>query len=187
MFGLVGDQPGKSVEFFVDRAWSGGSTAAGPGQGRDTGDFEKRTVPTVSVDGVLASNGTSPAPSTVVFKIDVEGFEARVLAGMKETIARSTDLLGLIEFDAAMLARAGEDVEAYWRFLHDTFHVHAFLRSDELIDVRGWPMERLRPHFKRDHFHTDLLLVRSDAGSPVWRFVEAWPIASPKAADGVSG
>ena len=176
VWGLVGDHPGKSVEFFVDRAWSGGSTAAGPGQGRDARDFEKRTVPTVSVDATLAQADTNP--NTVVFKIDVEGYEARVLAGMKETIARATSMLGLIEFDAAMLARAGENVEDYWRFLQETFHVHAFLRNDDLIDVRGWPMDKLRPHFKADHFHTDLLLVMSPPGSAVWKFVEAWPVVA---------
>ncbi len=181
VFGLVGDQPGKSVEFFVDRAWSGGSTAAGPGQGRDIRDFEKRSVPTVSVDSVLAStDGRDAHPTCVVFKIDVEGYEARVLAGMKETIARTPDLLGLIEFDAAMLSRAGESVEEYWRFLQDTFHIHAFLRNDDLIDVRGWPVEQLRPFFKPDHFHTDLLLVKSAAGSAVWRYLETWPRKEPR-------
>lgn len=62
------------------------------------------------VDNILASLGTGEVN---LIKIDVQGYEAYVLAGMRETIAQSHNLVLLSEFWPDGLRRAGSDPAAY--------------------------------------------------------------------------
>ena len=59
-----------------------------------------------TVDSVLQSLGVD---TVHLIKIDVQGFEGHVLAGMKATLSRSPDLTLLMEFWPWGLAKAGSD------------------------------------------------------------------------------
>jgi FkbM family methyltransferase len=63
-----------------------------------------------TVDSMLAEMGVE---SIDLLKADVQGFEGHVLQGMQETIARSRNLTGLMEFWPFGLTSAGTDPEAF--------------------------------------------------------------------------
>jgi FkbM family methyltransferase len=54
-------------------------------------------VELTTVDEVLA--GEDLTDKRILFKIDVEGFEGHVLAGMEQTLARCEGFVGIVEFD----------------------------------------------------------------------------------------
>jgi len=170
--GLVGDRVSEGEKFYIDRAWSGGSSAGGPIRGNDTGEYEEVIVPMIRIDDCLAEQDIES--QTIVFKIDVEGFEARVLAGMESTIESTPTLIGLIEFGTELLDAAGEDIEVYWQWLQDRFDVYAFLRNGRLVDARGWSLEKLKTDFGHRRLHTDLMLLKAPEDSDARRYVGAW-------------
>ncbi len=67
------------------------------------------TTPTRSLDSVLADRGVSQID---FIKIDVEGGEPQVLAGLARTIARSSGLRMLIEYNPAALSCGGIEPES---------------------------------------------------------------------------
>jgi FkbM family methyltransferase len=107
---VVSDTQG-SVKFTIDRKWSGTSSAIGQmhdpdGIFKGPGDelFEEVELPALPIDSVLDSCRVG----NLIFKIDVEGYELRVLRGMEGTLARASCFLGVMEVNADRLAAAGE-------------------------------------------------------------------------------
>jgi FkbM family methyltransferase len=74
------------------------------------------TVEVEPVDTLLAGLGVSTVD---LIKMDVQGFEAHVLAGMLQTIARSPRIVILSEFWPHGLRSAGSDPWAYLETLRD--------------------------------------------------------------------
>jgi len=112
---LVGDQDGGMHGFTVDNRWSGTSSALGtitnvpPGlKGDGPEDVTEVEVPCRTIDAILAG-GAEAAGRDLLFKIDVEGYEGRVLGGMRHSLAAARRHAGLIEFDPLRLTRAGTD------------------------------------------------------------------------------
>jgi FkbM family methyltransferase len=100
--------------FFVDHKWSGTSSAVGPildesnsvkGAGKEC--FEELVMRPVCIDDVVA--GKELGEQRLLFKIDVEGFEAKVIAGMTKTLRSVKVFAGITEFDRVLLRRAGTD------------------------------------------------------------------------------
>lgn len=150
---LVSDAPGEAAAFYVSKRASGGSTAVeGVAEMRD-GDFEEVQVPVTSVDTLLEGRA-----DTVVFKIDVEGFEGNVLRGMSGTIDNCKTALGFIEFDTRMLQRAGEDLPGLWAYLQSKFDIHMFVGA-RLVNLSNDKWETAAAHCVRTGDHTDLLLI----------------------------
>jgi hypothetical protein len=54
----------------------------------------------------------------LIFKIDVEGYEFRVLRGMEKTLGRASCFLGIIEVAADRLAAAGDSAPELISFLN---------------------------------------------------------------------
>lgn len=174
---LVGEAAGQTA-FYVDLESSGASSAAPPPEGADTGRYQRRVARTVSIDESVREAVGGPAAS-VVFKIDVEGYEMRVLAGARRTLDAAEHALGLMEFDSRYIARAGHDPEAALRELQGRFEVYAFRRDDALVPAQRVALAELRKRPGKDHVHTDLLLLKAPAGSPARALVEAWMARTP--------
>jgi len=140
---LVGSQVGQQT-FVVDRKWSGTSSAVGEISGSDgiKGDgaehFEEITVASTTIDASLANAGV-PAKRRLLFKIDVEGYEGHVLAGMKGTLRNAAAYAGIVEFDRDYLRRAGTDPEAMLRELSDLGVVSGVFGNQIFNDVDGLP------------------------------------------------
>ncbi len=171
LYQLATDQEEES-EFWVKDNWSGGSTAAAPDANSDPGSYRKTTVTSTRVDTVLQRNRANT--DTLFFKIDVEGYEYRVLLGMLQTIATSQNAVGFIEFDPVLLKRAGEDVSAFWSFLKQNFRMFAFGAHDCWHDCNTFGPEEMATTYGPG-FHTDLLLVKSDTPDEiVTRLRQRW-------------
>jgi FkbM family methyltransferase len=101
---LVSDEE-TSVTFTIPAGWSGTASAAGdilgPGLAEDS--FERLTVAATTIDSFLGHY----RPRRLVFKIDVEGFELRVVRGMVETLAAADCYAGIVEYDEDHLSLAG--------------------------------------------------------------------------------
>ena len=117
--------------------------------------FREVTVPVTSVDAVL---GIGPLPKTLVFKIDVEGYEGHVLRGMQRTLAAAATAVGFIEFDPDMLTRAGEDMGQLWDTLQSHFDV-AMFRGRNVVDLSGATWAAAAAQVQQAGNHTDLLLL----------------------------
>lgn len=70
-----------------------------------TGAEEGETVPMVSLDAYCAGHGIARVD---YIKIDVEGYEASVLAGARRIIAENPDILVQTEYEPVHLARYGD-------------------------------------------------------------------------------
>jgi FkbM family methyltransferase len=102
----------------------------------------------VDVD-VVALDDVFDEPVDLV-KIDVQGYESHVLAGMRGLIGRSPQLAMLVEFCPALLIQAGTDPAAFI----DDVRGHGFALyeiDDEAGEVRGTDADdllaRVRPEF----------------------------------------
>jgi FkbM family methyltransferase len=120
---LVSDVAGEQ-QFVVDHKWSGTSSAIGPildpingfkGSGEE--EFESIVVKSIRIDDVLKD--LDLAKETILFKIDVEGYEAKVFAGMKNSLKKAKSFAGIIEFDKEYLRRAGTDCESFFSSLQE--------------------------------------------------------------------
>jgi FkbM family methyltransferase len=170
-FVLASDGSSQAVDFFVNEKWSGSSTAAIGAAHGTSSHFKTITVTSTTVDQVIQDK--LPGTDRMFFKIDVEGFEYRVLEGMKKSISGVKDVLGMIEFDPDLLDEAGENTKEFWAFLNDTFSVYLFDKFDVLHEVSGSKIQDLHA-ICGTKIHTDLVLVKSDTVALENKLVNAW-------------
>lgn len=176
-FGLLAEKPGPPATFYVDRQWSGNSTAVAGNRKDDADRYEQLSVPVTSVDTVL---GERPRQfGSVFFKIDVEGYEYRVLQGMQQVLANSTWSVGLLEFEPHLHRVAGDNLSDYWNFLTSRFQVYAFdpgAKSDKGVKAKlitgDW--EQVKDRMDRPKLHTDLIVVGGNVPAAVDEFLSSY-------------
>jgi FkbM family methyltransferase len=136
--------------FYLDGGWSGRSSAVL----HDSLVQPKAIrVPTISVDSLFVD---APLPRRILFKIDVEGYESEVLAGMTRLLAEASGILGIVECNERFLADVGIGLDEFLdqlRSIGDLFAIsssgdlgafdgHGTAESGEdVVVMRGWPTE----------------------------------------------
>ncbi|MEM8946729.1 MAG: FkbM family methyltransferase [Planctomycetota bacterium] len=177
---LAGDSPSDAISFFVNQVTSGESTAATGSVAADPSIYEQVSVPQICLDELLQDRLSEYESSEqpIVFKIDVEGYEQHVFQGMSQTLGSSCDLVGLVEFDLAMLEGASSDPEQFFEFLQQRFEIYLFVDKAVAIPVHQLRYTDFLAQLKGVKFHSDLLLVRSANPQKYSRFLELW---QPKA------
>jgi FkbM family methyltransferase len=149
---LVSDVTGEQ-QFVVDHKWSGTSSAIGrildptngfKGSGEE--EFESIVVRSVRIDDILSEQEL--VDQTILFKIDVEGYEAKVIAGMKNSLKKAKCFAGIVEFDREYLRRAGTDCKSFFSSLQDLGGTmilmdESFTKINQLQDI---------------HEHSDILI-----------------------------
>lgn len=175
--GLVGGRHGGSEPFHIDTHWSGMS--GGVQAINDPARYQTIRVPTLSVDGVLRD--TLCEPKSLVYKIDVEGFEPNVLTGMKQTLHDATWSVGFVEIDQMSADAAGIDLPSFFDSLKKRFHVHGFNRSDKLMDLQNKPFSILDTIARKQRvgatpgpLYTDLVLIGGSTPRQVDDLLKAW-------------
>lgn len=157
---LVSDGDEGVEEFFIDEHWSGGSAAGLSAEHFDPARHRRVQIPRSSIDTTLARRNFQP--QSLFFKIDVEGYEPKVLAGMTRTLAQASSAIGFIEFNGVLLARSGTEVADYWNQLRNQFEIYAFDPQDDLHAMNGQELDGLRRVCGK-YFRTDLILLRGVA------------------------
>jgi FkbM family methyltransferase len=143
----VGDAPGRA-SLIVDEGYSGTSTL----RQTASGSAEPVEVEVTTIDDALAPEDLSSR--RLLFKIDVEGFEGHVLAGMQSTLSRCEAFVGIIEFDRAYLEEVAPGNAERTAELLLGLGTCRYLDDDHGI----WPFER----FADLPAHSDVV-VSSDA------------------------
>lgn len=140
--------------FYVDKHWSGTSSAAyRPAHNM----IEQTTVSSVTIDSIVEEDVTD---KNILFKVDVEGYEAFVLKGMTELIQSSASALGFIEFNSEYMGKSGVNVSDFLRFLQQHFSVYIYTKN-ELVNGSQLTRSDLHKLFGSKYVHTDMILVKN--------------------------
>lgn len=151
---FASNQENETQEFYVDKNWSGTSS----GKEIYSKMVEKHLVQTITIDALLIGQDLSKA--RILFKIDVEGYEAFVIEGMENVIRYSKGLLGILEFDTLYMQNSGTDINLFLEKLTVYFHVYAYNPTGELLLLTDVTLKGLQKIFKARDIHTDLVLVK---------------------------
>ncbi len=141
----LGNHTGEAILTFPDRSPGGGTLlreelVPGKSQAR---------VAVTTLDEIVKARGLKKVD---IIKVDVEGLEPEVFAGMNETIANNPELKILIEYSPFMY----RDAASFSDYLVQNFTIHRIKDVDEpeLLDAEG-----MRDLLQLTD-HTDLFLER---------------------------
>ena len=118
-------------------AWN---SLAAPSMGECGGS---ETVSTVTLDSFVREHGLSGRRCTI--KIDVEGWEAQVLAGGREFLSGDEAPLLCVEFTEEAAALAGSSCAGLYRFLEDLGY-RIFSINPQPLEVRPFPLPDIFPN-----------------------------------------
>lgn len=154
IFNVFASDKKEEKTFYVDKHWSGTSSAAY----RPAHDMiEQTTVSSVTIDSIVEEDVTN---KNILFKVDVEGYEAFVLRGMTELIQKSSSALGFIEFNSEYMEKSGVNINEFLGFLHQNFSVYIYTKN-ELVNRSQLTLSDLQKLFGSNYVHTDIILVKN--------------------------
>ncbi|TDL80788.1 FkbM family methyltransferase [Peribacillus frigoritolerans] len=150
---FASDSDGEDKRFFIDNHWSGTSSASYmPAHHM----VDEVSVQSITVDSLL---NNSMENKVVLFKIDVEGYEAFVLKGMRQLFENSRSVLGFIEFNSDYFEKTGVDPNSFFEYLNQYFTIYVYKENDDIVKVKSLKIEDLHEMFGSDYVHTDLILA----------------------------
>ncbi|MFZ1790750.1 MAG: FkbM family methyltransferase [Saprospiraceae bacterium] len=154
---LASDSTGQIERFFIDKKSSGRSTAL---ENNFVKDVIEVNVESIRLDDFILAHLSSI--QSMVFKIDVEGFEPYVLRGLEKLIQKRIKMIGCIEINLVSLKNNNCELGFYFKFLNDHFNVGIF-HNDGRLELLAYINEDvLRKKVKNKHVETDLILYTSD-------------------------
>lgn len=166
---LVSDEAAEDLPFLVNPDWSGSSSALK--ELNDRPQSIEFKLPARTLDSMVPAELSAGA--TLLFKMDIEGYESRALKGFVETFSQARTAIGFIEFDGQYIRWAGQDPDDYLKWLHEhflTYRVSSWKRK-ELVEIRRFS-DLPKLHGDPSRVHTDLVLVsKSTTGgwlAPAW-------------------
>ncbi len=153
---LVSDESADDVPFLVNPDWSGSSSAIR--QVNDRPQSIEFKLPARTIDSFIPADAARG--KTLLFKMDIEGYEARALRGFVGTLDAVARSVGFIEFNSMFLGWAQESPDDYLGWLHERFRIFriARVRHCELAPVNVF-QDLPKLHGDPNRVHTDLLLV----------------------------
>jgi len=158
---LLGDNEASDVPFYFTPQWTGGGSGVPPqDDGATVVHVSERTLDSLLDDFSVDAN------DPLLFKMDVEGFEAKVFHGFQK-ITQFDQRLGILEFDTDMIERSGESPKELFQCLSESHTIFlSRLRSRQLQRLESWGA--LTEQFDGP-FHCDLVVVSSiDLLAPAW-------------------
>lgn len=170
---LVSDTLADQVPFFVNPDWSGSSSAVREMNTRpQTLEFK---LPARSIDSIISPE--QAIGKTLLFKMDIEGYESRALRGFVNTLGGVACSVGFIEFDAQYITWAGQSPSDYLDWLRTHFRIYriASIKTKTLRSITCFA-ELPKLHGDLNRVHVDLVLVGKQSQdnwlAPEWTIVE---------------
>jgi FkbM family methyltransferase len=161
---FASDKDDEQKDFYIDKHWSGTSSASYiPAHNM----IEKVPVSTITIDSIFNEDLTY---GTVLFKVDVEGYEAFVLKGMTELFDKCESAIGFIEFNSEYIEKSGMKVDEFFAFLQKYFMIYIYVNDDTLVKADRINYEDIQMMFKTDYIHTDFILVTDEEIMDVFDF-----------------
>jgi FkbM family methyltransferase len=164
--GLVSDTSGSQAVLHIDPGFSGTASAVARAEGRLT---DERNVSTVTIDDLIEAHESHAGCSSIVIKMDIEGFEGVAMRGFHR-LNTFEQALGVVEFDLEYLTNAPVDGQALLDMLLQRGVVMDSARGPrELRRVEGLPELQALHTSNGGGIHTDLVFVSSlDVLPPGW-------------------
>ncbi|MBM7584023.1 FkbM family methyltransferase [Bacillus pakistanensis] len=153
---LASDSDGDRKWFFIDKHWSGTSSASYKPSHHM---IEKTPVETITIDSLFKEDIT---PKNLLFKIDVEGYEAFVLKGMRQLIEKSHTALGFLEFNSEYIERSGIQADAFFADLKKYFTIYFYKDDVTIVNAAQKSYKEIQAIFGSLHFHTDFIVAKGD-------------------------
>ena len=123
---LVGKEPSGQRDFYINDAKSGSSTAVAA-IAEIAASSRTIKIDTVSVDSCV--NERNITAGSVVFKIDVEGYEPHVLLGMKDTVGKARTAVGFVEYNTGYLQKSGWTAQQYQEQALSSFDLYVPIKK----------------------------------------------------------
>ena len=149
---LAAERSDEEHVFYVDSISSGRSSAV---QRHDSQTVATKTR-SVAIDD-LVKDIVQP-DKTIVFKIDVEGYEPMVLSGMKQTLGCSARLLGIMEFNPRLIRLSGADPEVFLAQLFEMVAVYALPHAQPSRRLVAGTLAEIQSLENCDEIELDILL-----------------------------
>ncbi|MCP3741014.1 FkbM family methyltransferase [Rossellomorea sp. BNER] len=153
---LASDTDGEQKWFFVDKHWSGTSSASYMPSHHM---IEKTPVESITIDSLFKGD---TQPQNLLFKVDVEGYEAFVLKGMTKLIEKSNSALGFLEFNSEYIEKSGIKAAAFFAFLKQYFTIYFYIEDGTIVNADLKTYDEVQGMFGSQHFHTDFIVVKGD-------------------------
>ena len=151
--GLASGENTADNRFFIDKAFSGRSTAL-------ENNFVKKSkevsVNSYRMDDLILNMNLSV--KNLVFKIDVEGFEPFVIEGMTRLMESDINLIGCIEFNLTSLEKNKINVDNYLNQINQYFTSLILLKNGSLVELEKLKLEELKKILTSIHTEGDILL-----------------------------
>jgi FkbM family methyltransferase len=139
--------------FYIDNNWSG----------KSSGIQRNNDIPSIKMKSVILDNVVDglqlKSHSRLLFKIDVEGFEAKVIAGMSKTLQRYKEVIGVIEFDEKLISMSGTSPAMFFSELKKYFLLFIVSNSKQTHLTPVQSFDELLILSKGHKLHLDLLLI----------------------------
>jgi FkbM family methyltransferase len=170
---LADAETAASGKFYVNPKWSGTSSALA---GSEAAGFQSCDVPVVAIDDLVAERALEQ--ERLAFKIDVEGFEPRVMAGMTKLLQRCPSWLGLIEFNGATFERLGVTAESILAGLLSQAKICAIEHDGKSREITSADWQTFFPGKSINELSVDLLLISHGADVPAESLLECNTLSS---------
>ncbi len=156
---LVADTAAEEVPFLVNPQWSGQSSAVR--EINASGTALEFKLPARTIDSVIPQSAATG--KTLLFKMDIEGYESRALAGFAATLNVVRQVIGFVEFTPKFMRWAGVEPEEFFARLsmHFDIHCYASVKRRQLLRVNAYRELSARPG--GEFTGTDFILTSKDA------------------------
>ncbi|MGM7723373.1 FkbM family methyltransferase [Metabacillus sp. Hm71] len=153
---LASDKDDEEKLFYVDKHWSGTSSASYmPSHNM----IEKESVKSITINSLCREELSY---DTLLFKVDVEGYEASVLKGMIDLFEMSGTAFGFIEFNSEYIEKLGMNVDEFLTFLLQYFTIYIYKENDTLVKAKHVTYRDLQNMFGSPYIHTDFILATDE-------------------------
>ncbi len=118
-------------------------------------------------------------PESLVFKVDVEGYEPYVLLGMKNTINGVKNAFGFAEFDSGFLKKSGWTADKYQDEALFQFDLYVPVKKNstqfkKITSLADYCQQRSKTLKPGKSIHFDLLLIKK--GSDITLLPKDWSL-----------